>query len=90
MLNALLGASLDRLNTCTKFNIADLSYLCNLMQQNFYGIVGEYTIVQQLSSSTLLNRKRFVQHTVLWQPWFPNLWRSRDPCDYSEAKTRDR
>jgi hypothetical protein len=52
MLNALLGASLDRLNTCTKFNITDLSYLCNLMQQNFYGIVGEYKIVQQLSSST--------------------------------------
>ena len=52
MLNALLGASLDRLNTCTKLNITDLSYLCNLMQQNFYEIVKEYTSVQQLSSST--------------------------------------
>jgi hypothetical protein len=29
----------------------DLSYLCNLMQQNFYGIVGEYKIIPQLSSS---------------------------------------
>lgn len=90
MLNALLGASLDRLNTCTKLNITDLSYLCNLMQQNFYGIVGGYKIVQQLSSSTLLNRKRFLQNTVLWQPWFPNLWGARDPSDSSEAKTRDR
>ncbi len=59
MLNALLGASLDRLNTCTKLNITDLSSLCNLMQQNFYGIVEEDKIIQQLFIQTFTNRSVF-------------------------------